>query len=256
MRGYGARRMIPPIKPSSHATDRALPQFEPTHWSLVARAGSASETQRRAALGALYGAYWFPLYAFLRQSGRAAHDAEDLVQALFLRLADGRLFASADRGRGRFRTLLLAALKNLDVDVARAARAERRGGGAEVLSLGWLGAEARWEAVAAEADPAAAFDRAWAAALLDRAAGRIHVEYREHGREGLFRELFARLTGVAAEGLEAVGERHGVSEAAVKMAVLRLRRRYAEIVREEIAATTDSPAEAREELRYLLAIFP
>ena len=241
-----------PVNFMPHAAER----FEPTRWSMVLRAREGDESQRRVALGVLCLAYWYPLYAFLRRSGRPVEDAQDLAQEFFVRLMDGRLLETADPARGKFRTLLLAALKNLDANAWAAARAQKRGGRVEVVSLDMAMAEDRWQAEPAGVAAEAAFDRAWANTVMDRAGAQLQAEYVAGGKAELFSELFPRLNGAsAADGLAAVAERVGMTEAAVKMALSRMRPRYADALRAEIAHTVGSHGGVQEELGYLLTVF-
>lgn len=230
--------------------------FEPTRWSLVLRSREEDSVVRRKALGELCAAYWYPLYAFLRRSGRGVEDAQDLAQDFFARLMDGTLLAGANPKKGKFRTLLLAALKNMDANAWNAARAQKRGGGAEVVPLDAGLAEDRWLAEPAGIAADAAFDRAWANTVMDRAGAQLQAEYVTGGKAALFSELFPRLNGgSAADGLAAVAERLGMTEAAVKMALSRMRPRYADALRAEIAQTVGSRGDVQEELRYLLTVF-
>ncbi len=234
--------------------------FEPTRWSLVLRALAEDTSRRKVALGELCGAYWYPLYAFLRRSGRGVEDAQDLTQDFFARLMDGSLLATADPAKGKFRTLLLAALQNLDANAWKAARTQKRGGGAEVVPLDKAMAEDRWLADASlEGLPEAAFDRAWANTVMDRASRQLHAEFVAGNKAELFAELFPRLNGGggggAAGGLAAVGERLGMTEAAVKMALSRMRQRFGDSLRAEIAQTVGSRGDVQDELRYLLTVF-
>lgn len=231
-------------------------QFEPTSWSLVLRARGDNEIGRQRALGDLCAAYWYPLYAFLRRSGRGVEDAQDLAQDFFARLMDGTLLAGANPAKGKFRTLLLTALKNMDANAWNAAQAQKRGGGAEVVPLDVALAEDRWQAEPTGVGADAAFDRAWADTVMDRASSQLQAEYVAGGKTALFSELFPRLNGGGtADGLAAVADRLGMSEAAVKMALSRMRPRYADALRAEIAQTVGSHGDVQEELRYLLTVF-
>ena len=240
--------MLPPLP--------AACRFEATRWSLVLRARGSDEAERRLALEALCGAYWYPLYAYLRRSGRAQHDAEDLAQEFFVRLLDGRLLGSADPARGKFRTLLLTALHGQQANAWKSAGAAKRGGGdGNFRSL--EGAEDKWLADASkESAPDEAFDRAWAVTVADRASLALQAEYAAAGKGMVFAELFPRVNGGrGGDGLREVGERLGQSEAAVKMALSRMRRRFAEALRAEIGETVGSQEDLDDELRYLLSLF-
>ena len=201
-------------------------------------------------------AYWYPLYAFLRRSGNSTEDAQDLAQDFFAGLMDGTLLASAEPAKGKFRTLLLAALKNMAINTWRASQRQKRGGGVEIISLDFALVEERLQAEPDGGPPEAAFDRAWANTVMDRASGRLHSEYVASGKAELFAELFPRLNGgTTTDGLAVVAERLGMSEAAVKMALSRMRPRYADALRAEIAQTVGSHGDVQEELRYLLRVF-
>jgi RNA polymerase sigma-70 factor (ECF subfamily) len=242
------------IPETTHTTPRG--PFEATRWSLVLRAGAEDTAQRQSALSELYLAYWSPLYAFLRRSGRTAEDARDLAQEFFVRLLDGSLLAAADPAKGRFRTLLLAGLRHLDANAHRATATVKRGGGQELVPLDVTSAEDHWQAGAAPGDsPERAFDRAWANVVIDRASVRLRENYHAGGKGPLFDALFPGLLGGRTEGgLVAVGERLGLSEGSVKMAFSRLRHRFGEALQAEIAHTVNSRAAVREELRYLLSV--
>ncbi len=242
------------IPEATQATPRG--PFEPTRWSLVLRARAEDTAQRHTALGELYAGYWSPLYAFLRRSGRSPDDARDLAQEFFVRLLDGTLLAAADPAKGRFRTLLLAGLRHLDANALRATHTAKRGGGLEHLPLDLAPAEERWLAEASRNDsPEQAFDRAWANVVIDRASICLRDSYQAAGKGPLFDELFPRLLGGRAEGgLAAAGERLGLSEGSVKMALSRLRHRFGEALQAEIAHTVGSRADVQEELRYLLTV--
>ena len=233
----------------------AVPQFEPTRWSLVLRARGGDEAQRRVALEALCSAYWYPLYAYLRRSGRGVEDAEDLAQEFFVRLMDGRLIGAADPARGKFRTLLLTALHGQDVNAWRAAGAEKRGGGERLVALD--GAEEKWLADGSkEGEPDAAFVRAWAATVVDRASMTLKQEFDAAGKGAVFDELFPRVSGGAKEeGFRAIGERLGMTEGNTKMAFHRMRQRFVDALKAEIGETVGSREDLQGELRYLLSLF-
>lgn len=208
------------------------------------------------ALAGLFLSYWHPLYTFMRGMGRSREDAEDVVQEFFVRLMDGRLLASVTPERGRFRTMMLACLRNLDADFQRGRTAQKRGGGAEHVSLDFQDAEAAWRRVAdGGLTPEAAFDRAWAQALVELAGRRLREEFAEAGKEVLFTELFPFVTGGEGAGdFAAAAARLDLNEKAARVALSRLRRRYSAAIRAEAAQTVGSDDE-QDELRYLLGIF-
>ena len=229
--------------------------FEVTRWSLVLRARGSDDEERRAALEQLCRAYWYPLYAFLRRSGRGREDAEDLAQEFFVRLLDGRLLGAADPARGKFRTLLLSSLQQVDADAWRAAHAQKRGGGMVIVAIDSELAEERFLADKSEGgSPELAFDRAWAAAVMERAWARLRESYAE--KAALFAELAPRLSGAAVPGtLAEAGARLGMSEDATKQAMSRMRQRLGEALKAEVAETVGSPDAVQQEMRHLLALF-
>jgi DNA-directed RNA polymerase specialized sigma24 family protein len=230
--------------------------FENTRWSVV-RAAAQSGGIADVALTWLCKAYWVPLYAFLRRVGRSKEDAEDVVQAFFARLQSGELLSSATPERGRFRSFILTAVRNLDRDIHRASSSQKRGGNAEYIPLDVALAEERWQVDSGDsASPEVAFDRAWAGALMERAASRLREGCIADGKEAHFLEFFPRISGSSADATFAVSaQRLGITEAAARMVLSRLRRRYAEAIRAEIAETVNSREEEADELRYLLACF-
>ncbi len=238
---------------SSSARDSIAPgarDFHTTHWSIVVSArGDASGA--RIALGKLCDAYWYPLYAFVRRQGFSTHDAQDLTQEFFARLLAKEWLNGVDRERGRFRSWLIAALKNFLANEWDRARALKRGGGAALVSLDAFTAEERYALEPAdEASAEKLFDRCWAYQLLDRVLARMRAEYDEAGKENIFDELKAAIIGDAAPYSE-IAARLGASESAVKAAAHRLRLRYRELLRAEIAETVALSGEIDDELAQL-----
>lgn len=222
---------------------------------MVVAAGRSDTTRARDALGKLCQTYWLPLYAYVRRVGHSPEDAQDLTQEFFARLLERNTFAQADPERGRFRSFLLASLKNFLASEWEKARAQKRGGGAQMISLQLDTAETRCARLAAPGDtPDRAFDRQWALALLDAVLGRLRQEYTDAGREHLFVGLKDTLSGGRSEiPYRDLGAQLGMSEGAVKVAAHRLRQRYRELLREEIANTVSGPEQVEEELRQLFA---
>jgi RNA polymerase sigma-70 factor (ECF subfamily) len=222
---------------------------------VVLAAGRSDTTRARAALEQLCRNYWQPLYAYVRRAGHAREEAEDLTQEFFARLLADNSVARADPARGRFRSFLLGSLKHFLAHEWEKAGARKRGGGAQHLPLAFDTAETRCAQPVAPGDtPDRAFDRQWALALLDVVLGRLRREYREAGREDLFLGLKETLSGGRAEiPYRELGARLGLSEGAVKVAAHRLRGRYRELLREEIANTVAGPEQVEEELRELFA---
>ena len=229
--------------------------FVTTHWSVVLTAGRNDTARARAALEQLCRNYWHPLYAYVRGAGYSREEAEDLTQEFFARLLAQNSVARADPARGRFRSFLLASLKHFLANEWEKARARKRGGGAQLLPLEFDTAETRCAQPVAPGDtPDRAYDRQWALALLDVVLGQLRREYRHAGREDMYLGLKDTLSGGRSEiPYRELGARLGLSEGAVKVAAHRLRQRYRELLRAEIANTVAGPEEVEEELQHLFA---
>ena len=225
-------------------------RFATTHWSVVVSAGDSRSPQAERSLAVLCENYWFPLYAFIRRAGHSAEDAQDLTQGFFVRLLDKRFLAAADRQKGRFRTFLLTAVKHFLANEHDRATAKKRGGGRTVVPLEDL--EARYAREPADTlTPERIFERQWALTLLEQVLVRLQREMAAQGKAALFDALKDSLAGGPADGYAATADRLGMTEGAVKTAAHRLRRRYRELLREEIAKTVAGPDEVEEEIRYL-----
>jgi len=211
----------------------------------------ASETQR--ALEQLVQAYWFPLYAYARRLGETPAAAEDIVQGFLTRLLDKQDLARVDPAKGRFRSFLLASLKHFLANERSKARALKRGGG-KVIALDAMAAEARYAVEPAhEMTPERLFDRRWALAVLDQVLARLREEYNAAGKGKLFDGIKDCLTPDRAGARYAeLGERMGMNEGAIRVAVHRLRRRYRDLLRKEISQTVETPEQVAEEITYLL----
>ena len=222
------------------------PQFPTTCWSRVARAGDLGRDDARAALAELCAAYWYPVYALFRRLGHAEADALDLTQGYFTRLLEKPVLAAADRTRGRFRAFLRADCGFFLKDHRDRGRAEKRGGGRPPLSIDARDAEGRYRVEPADRlTPERLFDRAWALTLLGRALDRLAADYAATGRGPLFERLQGVLTGGRRSApFAAIGRELGLSEPAVQQAAGRLRKRYREALRVEIAATLGDPSDA------------
>ncbi len=230
-------------------------QFATTHWSLVVAARDRAAPEARDALAALCGLYWYPLYAFVRRQGHPADQAQDLTQGFFARLLEPDFFKAVDRSRGKFRSFLLAACKHYLANERDRARAVKRGGGRPVLSLDFAGADQRYHHEPAhQLTPERLFERRWALTLLDQVLTRLRQEFDEAGKAAVFQTLKGVLTGESGKvPYHDLAARLALSEGAVKVAVHRLRRRYRELLREEIARTLDDPGLVEEEIRDLFA---
>jgi RNA polymerase sigma-70 factor (ECF subfamily) len=230
-------------------------RFATTRWSLVAAAGQVGSPQSREALATLCQVYWYPLYAYARRHLPNAHDAQDLTQAFFAELLEKDYLQTADRQRGKFRSFLLTAFKHFLSRERERSRTQKRGGGRSQVSLDFQGGERRYQLEPIDhATPETIYERRWALAILERALARLRQEFADAGKEKLFERLKGALAG---EGLQEsyarIAQELGISEQAVKVAVHRLRRRYQELLRGEIAQTVASPEEVDEELRDLFA---
>jgi RNA polymerase sigma-70 factor (ECF subfamily) len=229
-------------------------EFATTHWSLVVAASAADPGQTRTvrALEELCRAYWYPIYAFVRHRGHSAEDAQDVTQAFFTRILETRGLAAADPNRGRFRSYLLGAVKHFLANEWHRAQAQKRGGRVTFLEWDALDPESRY-ALEPRRNPDcdADFDREWAQDLTSRALLQLRSELESRGKGPLFAALKGSLTG--EETSEApVAVELGMSEGAVKQAVHRLRKRYRELVRSEIAATVADLSEIDVEMRHLV----
>ncbi|MFM7101610.1 MAG: RNA polymerase sigma factor, partial [Verrucomicrobiota bacterium] len=231
--------------------------FAATCWTLVL-AARGTTPEARAALSDLCATYYEPVVRFLRREGRDPDDARELAQAFFARVLAGRGFAAADPARGRFRSYLLGALRHFLGDRRDHRQAARRGGGIAAESLAGTDDEGPGLQVAADtADDALAFDREWALDLMRRALEQVEAEYASDGRGPLFTALKPWLGGDVPTGAGESGTRGslpGLSAGAWKVAVHRLRRRFREIIRAEVADTVPDPADIDAELRHLVEV--
>jgi len=231
-------------------------KFVTTRWSVVVDAGESGSQASRDALALLCDSYWSPLYAYTRRQGNSPAESQDLTQEFFAYLIRTNFIASASRERGRFRSFLLVAFKRFLINEWKKSRAQKRGGGASMISLDADEAETRYLADTSNACPAdQLYDQRWALALLDKVLESLRAEFVAEGREDFFESLKTFLYGEQGAQTQAeLGARFGLSVSAVKAAVHRLRERYRRRLREEVADTVASPAEVDDELRHLLAV--
>jgi RNA polymerase sigma-70 factor (ECF subfamily) len=230
-------------------------RFTTTHWSVVQAAGAESASGREA-LEKLCRAYWYPLYAYVRRQGHTPEDAQDLTQAFFAHFLERNAVSRARRERGRFRSFLLTSLQHFLAHEWEKARAAKRGGGICPLPWNELAAENRYQLESdPELSPDKAFDRRWALLLFQQALVRLHAEFTAAGKAETFDQLKGFLSEAADQHAYAgVAERLNMTPAAVAVAAHRLRKRYGELVREEIAHTVTSPREIEDEMRHLIAL--
>ena len=231
--------------------------FATTHWTVVLAAGSGSSQQADVALEELCRTYWYPLYAFVRHQTANREDAEDLTQAFFERFLENNYLGKLHSEKGRFRAFLLASLKHFLANEWDRANCQKRGGGQAALSLDWQDADARYQIDPADnSSPDKLYDRAWAVTLLERVIVRLREESAAEGKLRLFEELKPILmVGKSAIPYPQAAAALEMSEGAVRVAAHRLRRRYRELLREEISQTLSDPAQAEEELRTLFSAF-
>ena len=229
-------------------------QFPTTQWTLVVAAGDPQRKEARSALVSLCENYWYPLYAYLRRRGYPADQAEDLTQEFFIRLLEGRYLDRADPEKGRFRSFILTSLKFFVADEEDRQRARKRGGGA-LVPLEFSSGEERYQREPAHDEtPERIFERRWALSMLDRVVERLRNEFVHHGHAEHFERLKVFLLGQSDAPYAALAREMNTSEGALKVAVHRLRKRYRELFRQEIADTVADPAEVESELRFLAAV--
>jgi RNA polymerase sigma factor (sigma-70 family) len=243
---------------TEHHPDSSAPaagHFALTHWSVVLAASSRDSTHARDALETLCRAYWHPIYAFVRRQGHSPHDAQDLTQEFFARLLEKNYLGGVDRAKGRFRSFLLVCLKHFLANEWDKAGAQKRGAHPVLIPINVRTAETSYGLEPAESATAdKIFERRWALTLLEQVLARLRAEYTRDGKAKAFDELKSTLTGERRSVPYAeIGARLGISEGAVKVAVHRLRHRYRELLREEIAHTVSSPAQVEQEIRALFA---
>ena len=230
-------------------------QMVTTQWSLVAKASQDESPDGIEALNRLCLIYWYPLYAYVRRHGHSQEEAQDLTQSFFARLLERKYLQFADRSRGRFRTFLITSLKHFLINEWKQAKCEKRGGGRQIISLDAEATETRFRAEPAdESSPDKAFERRYATILLGRVLERLEGEFAAVKRSEVFEELKFSLTGEENESSYAeIARRLGMTEGNLKVTVHRLRHRYRELLREEIAMTVDSPEAIDDEIRYLMS---
>ena len=210
----------------------------------------------KEALAELCKLYWYPLYGHIRRYGFSAHDAQDLTQGFFLDLLEHKALARADQRKGKFRSFLLASLKNFLSNEAERARCLKRGGQIKFVYVDFREAEDRYEKEepAESLTPETIFDARWALALLSEAKNRLRQEYVDIGKIAIFEALIGFMDPVSTKNLpsyEEVAQQLNMSVAGVKTLIHRLRKRNAAIVREEIMRTVTDPADVEAESREL-----
>jgi RNA polymerase sigma-70 factor (ECF subfamily) len=244
-----------PPRISSTPTYSDAAGFSPTRWTVVlAAAHGTADSGSRRALEELAGTYWFPLYAFIRRQGHDSATAEDLTQEFFARLIEKNSLTAADRARGRFRAFLLTAVKHFLANERDKTQAIKRGGGARVIALDSLDAEARYAIEPAhQLTPERVFEQRWARAVLDHVLAQLRASYIHRNQGAIFDVLKDSLVSQTdAAGKVEMGRRLNVTSGAVSVAIHRLRRAYRQALRDEIAQTVAAPELIDEEIGYLL----
>jgi len=231
--------------------------FPETRWSLVMRVQSSDAALSREALAELCETYWYPLYSWLRRDGESPEDAEDWVQGLFSSLIAREDLARVAREKGRLRSFFLASLKHYSSKEREKARAGKRGGGAPHIRLDRAGADARYacEPEDPSLTPDRLYDRAWALLVLERAFAALREEYCRRGAEAVYEALKPHLAWNATDRpLKDVAADLGMKEGAVRVAVLRLRKRFRRLLEKEISLTVEGDEAVEEELESLRRI--
>jgi RNA polymerase sigma factor (sigma-70 family) len=235
----------------------AVTRFDTTSWTLILRAASSDDAEARLALALLCEHYWYPVYAYIRSRGVSAADAEDLTQGYFARFLEKGFVRDVRRDRGRFRAFVLASVRHFVSNERDRERAQKRGGGCRLVSLEAELAERRYALLPVHvATPETQFERNWTQMLFERAQERLELEAARRGAAERFARLRPYLVGDEPEpGYEAIAREWRVGESAVRVTLHRLRRRFGEVLREEIARTVDSPEDVDDELRNILKVF-
>ena len=230
--------------------------FATTHWSVVLATANQDSAQAGAALEQLCRTYWYPLYCYVRRCGYGREDAQDLTQAFFAHLLRKDFLSGVGPEKGRFRAFLLACLKHFLTDEWEKARTVKRGGAVPAVTLDWEQAEGRYRLEArTEASAETLYERRWALDLLSGVLNHLREEAVASGKQTVFDQLQGCLLGERpAETYAQLGARLGLSETAVKVTVHRLRQRYRELLREDIAHTVAQPEEVEEEMHYLFEV--
>ena len=233
---------------------RTAASFNTTHWTIVLACRDQDDSSAaEQALANLYQTYWYPLYAYIRRCGYSEHDAEDLVQGFYAHIHEKHALAKADPQRGKFRTFLLSSLQNFLANENERSRAQKRGGGRELIQLDAEDAKARYQLERVHSvTPESVFEMRWAHALLDQTLAGLRADFAARGKQRLFEGLQTFLTADSGEtSYQQAADNLGLPLSAVKTSVHRMRLDYRTRLREEIGRTVSCPEEIDEELLYL-----
>ena len=232
--------------------------FATTQWNIVRNVADSDIEQSRSALQQLCKMYWYPLYSFVRHQGMDASTSADLTQAFFADLLERQDLKRVDSAKGKFRSFLLAAMKHFMQNQWKKAKALKRGGNRQFISLNANVADSRYRGESAaivagrEKTPEQIFQLQWARTLLDNVQRKIAQEYTERGKSHVFEKLSLFLAGRTSEiSMSAVAEQLSMTDVAVKVAVHRMRQRFGQLIRESIADTVDDPSEIDSEIQQL-----
>jgi RNA polymerase sigma-70 factor (ECF subfamily) len=246
---------VTPAEPNAGDAFARNATFATTHWSVVLSAGQQQSPEADQALETLCRTYWYPLYAYVRRRGYSPEDAQDLTQEFFARLLEKNYLVQVDPGKGKFRSFLLAAINHFLANEWDHANAVKRGGRVTFLALDHDSAEQRLAEASLEHSPEQIFERCWALAFLQEVLGRLRDEVVRAGRADHFQELKVFLTGEKSSVSYAVlAAKLGTNEPSLRKEVQRLRRRYGELLREEIGRTVANSAEVEDELCHLFTV--
>ncbi len=240
------------VDANAHTSDHREPLFVSTHWSVVLAAGK-KDSSSDDALARLCETYWYPLYAYARRRGYSVHDSQDLTQEFFARLLEGNWLAKANRERGRFRSFLLSSMKNFMANEWKKARMQKRGGGHTIVSFDDDSAEGRYKLEPMEKrTPESFFERQWALTLLETVLARLEAEHSRENKDDWMTAMRPALTSERDTiNCGDIAQKLAITETAARVAVHRLRRRYRQLIRAEVAATVASPADIEMEMRHL-----
>ena len=247
--------MSSPAQTSSPGSAHAQ-RFASTRWSIVLAAGHAGSPESSRALESLCQTYWLPVYTYVRRLVASVEDAQDLTQEFFWQLLEKDAIAKADPQRGRFRAFLLTALTNFLANQRHKARAAKRGGGKAALSLDFDSGESRYQIEPShELTPETLYERRWVLTLLDQVLGCLKTELAEAGKAAQFETLKRALAGeVTAADYQQAAAVLGITAAAAKQAAYRMRQRYRELFRQEVARTVADDSDVDDEIGRLLEI--
>lgn len=245
-----------PANPARADVPATAMGFHTTHWTMMLAAREEEGTVAREALARLCSTYWYPLYAFIRRQGSSPHEAEDLTQEFFYRFLERDSLTYVRPAAGRFRSFLLACLKNFLANERERARAQRRGGGHPLISLDGADARARYALEPADQrTPEALFERRWAFAVLERTLTDLRREYAAAEKSDLFEALQGFLPGGQGDTSRAeLAARRGISAGALDVAIHRLRQRFGVLLRQQVARTVSTDAEVDEEIRHFISL--